>query len=78
MNSINTAAMANTSRTPPFLKLLDKLRNIVVVVPGEVAPRRGWDSASSREIQLELDLDARREPQGRRGAWAKEILNPRA
>lgn len=68
--------MANTSRTPPFLKLLDKLRNIVVAVPGEPAPRRGWDSASSREIQLELDLGSRRGPQGRRRAGAEEILNP--
>lgn len=70
-------AMPNISRTPPFLKLLDKLRNIVVVVPGEDGPRRGWGTASSREIQLELDLESRRGPQGGGKERAKEILSPR-
>lgn len=70
--------MPNLSRTPPFLKLLDKLRNIVVAVPPGDGPRRGWDSASSREIQLELDLDSRRGFQGGGRGKAKEFLNPRA
>lgn len=69
--------MPNTSRTPPFLKLLDKLRNIVVVVPDDDGPRRGWGTASSRDIQLELDLESRRGPQGGRRAGAKGILGPR-
>lgn len=69
--------MPNHSRTPPFLKLLDKLRNIVVAVPsGDYSPRRGWDTALSREIQLELDLGSRREVQDRTGARDKEIFQP--
>ncbi len=59
--------MPNISRQPPFLKLLDKLRNIVVVAPEEDGPRRGWGTASSREVQLELDLHSRQPVTGWKG-----------
>lgn len=70
--------MPNISRTPPLLKLLGKLRNVVVAVPDGDGPRRGWGSASSREIQLELDLDSRRRSQGGEGGSAKDFFSPRA
>ena len=49
--------MATISRVPPLFKLLGKLRNVVAVPPMD-RPRRPWDSAGAREIQLELDLES--------------------
>lgn len=51
--------MANTTRTPALKKLFGKLRHIVVAPQDPNTPRRPWDSASAREIQLEFDLDTR-------------------
>jgi hypothetical protein len=57
--------MANYSRTPPLQKLLGKLRNIVLLPPPFDSPRRSWENAAAREIQLELDLCARRDIRSR-------------
>ena len=47
---------ASNSRQDPILRLFSRLRNLITAVPVADAPRRPWDSASSREIQLELDF----------------------
>lgn len=57
MNSYEGSVMSKLSHMPPFLKLLSKLRNVVAAVPDYDGPRRSWDSAAAREIQLELDLE---------------------
>lgn len=53
MNSSNSTQM-------PIWKLFGKLRNLIVVVPQANCPRRSWDSAASREIQLEFEFDLRK------------------
>lgn len=63
--------MSALTRLPPLFKLLGKLRNVVAVPPTD-RPRRPWDSASAREIQLELDLESRRRPYWPLNARVKE------
>jgi hypothetical protein len=60
--------MANYSRTPPLQRLLGKLRHIVLLPPPADSPRRSWENAAAREIQLELDLSARRDDRWRHRA----------
>ena len=50
MNSTN-------SKRVPLWKLFGKLRSIIAVVHEADVPRRSWDRASSREIQLEFDFE---------------------
>jgi hypothetical protein len=51
---------SSKSKRVPIWKLFSKLRQIIAVVPEANAPWRSWDSASTREIQLEFDFEARR------------------
>jgi hypothetical protein len=50
---------SSNSRRIPLWKLFGKLRSLIVVAPQDYSPRRSWDSASSREIQLEFDFELR-------------------
>lgn len=42
------------------MKILGKLRALIASVPENNAPRRSWDKAASREIQLEFDFGLRK------------------
>jgi len=61
----------NKPRTTSLRKLLRKLNHIVMLPFGTASPRRSWESAATREIQLELDLEQR----CKQGQWcAKGFL----
>lgn len=48
----------NPRRTPAFAKLLGKIRSMMVV-SHDGGPLRSWDTAASREIQLEFEFSSR-------------------
>lgn len=58
----------NSKRLPPLGKLFGKLRSLIALTPAGPVPYRSWDSAASREIQLEFDFGHRRRQIQRGGA----------
>ncbi|MEZ5384307.1 MAG: hypothetical protein R3F13_02200 [Prosthecobacter sp.] len=45
----------NPRRTPALAKLLGKIRTMMIASP-DAGPHRSWDSAATREIQLEFEF----------------------
>ena len=48
---------SRNSRRKPLWKLFGKLRSIIAVAPSQNVPCRSWESAASREVQLEFDFE---------------------
>lgn len=69
---------ASNSKRVPIWKLFGKLRSLIAVVPHANEPRRSWDHASTREIQLEFDFELRGRIRGGRAAISTLSLSDKS